>query len=593
MNKYNFTGNPFVDTGLSVLVAKAREKGWTGKTVQELTPDALRQAIGDGKWLAQANRRLKAFNMVVGNNSPLTNTSSNPSLRKANRGRLNPEDDDGFKAYVSILQGLVTEATAPQQNDGIPCECCGMRPTTKVLAANGKEIGREWFPLAGSLGSDAQALPASSRAPRICSLCLLTIQALPLGVTLLHGKLACFQSTSWEMTQLLIEKTYRETQAMLSSIAGAEKVAASGAKGGTTPTALRLLDLFGDLQVNRRMLELPAHVTMNVWLFSNSGTGADCDLIEIPNNALVFLWEAARRYRAEVEGMLRRESKKPEYQLLECIRRQRDYDPLYPAKGTPPASKGLFEFYQTQVLGRLPQVLRVAEKVACLLRQRLQRQAEQEQRASAPKRGKGKSRQTQSKKFLQRLKERHPFRDLEPAERNVVRRMFADFAEEGLLTLEEYVLLFPRETLQPLCTQWWGWLWIWFYLNHENLSVEVELPKWEEVAMFTNPRIKQFARDVFDDYRERRGLARVKRDILDRFRRNEIKTADLQRWFCNLAETKEGYANEDWDDLCRDESGNNATNEVRFQFRLELANLYRQAVAEQQSKSKPQKEEFV
>jgi hypothetical protein len=580
MNEYNFTGNPFVDTGLSVLVAKAREAGWMGETVQELTPDALRQAIGDGKWLAQANRRLKAFSLVVGNNSPLTNSAKgkNPSLKNS---RLNPEDDEGFQEYVAILKGLVDEATAQSRDDLIPCECCSMRPTTKVLAANGKEIGRDWFPLAGSLRNDAQALPASSRAPRICSLCLLAIQALPLGVTLLHGKLACFQSTSWEMTQLLTKQTYRETQAILSSTAGTEKVAALGAKGGTTLTTMRLLQLFNDLQVGQRMLELPTHVTLNVWLFSNFGDKADCDLIEIPNNALVFLWEAARRYRAEVEGMLRRESKKPDYQLLECICRQRDYDPLYPAKSRSPASKELFWFYQTQVLGQPPQSLRVAEKVAYVLRQRLQQQAVKE-RAASSKRNRSKPRQTQSEKFLQRLTERHPFRDLEPAERNAVRRLFSDFAEDGLLTLEEYVLLFPCETLQPLRAQWRGWLWIWFYLNHENLSADVEPSQWEEVAMFTNPKIKQFARDVFDNYKERRGLARVKRDILDRFRRSEITTADLKRWFCSLAESKEGYANEDWDNLCRDENGNSVTNEVRFQFRLELANLYRQAAAEQQ-----------
>ena len=98
--------------------------------------------------------------------------------------------------------------------------------------------------------------------------------------------------------------------------------------------------------------------------------------------------------------------------------------------------------------------------------------------------------------------------------------------------------------------------------------------------MFTNPKIKKFARDVFDDYVQRRGLARVRRDILDRFRRNEITTADLQRWFCNLAETRDGYTNEDWDNLCLDEDGNNVTAEVRFQFRLELANLYRRAIVE-------------
>lgn len=103
--------------------------------------------------------------------------------------------------------------------------------------------------------------------------------------------------------------------------------------------------------------------------------------------------------------------------------------------------------------------------------------------------------------------------------------------------------------------------------------------------MFTNPKVKQFARDVFDDYVRRRGLARVKRDILERFRRGEITTSHMQRWFCSLAETVDGYANEDWDKLCRDENGDNVTGEVRFQFRLELGNLYRQAIVQQQNQS--------
>lgn len=574
--KYQFTGNPFVDTGLSIIIERARELGWTGTTVDELTPDALRQAVGDGKWLALANRRLKAFNMVVGNNSPLTNAAKgyNPSLKDKN---VSPEDDKGFQEYVAVLQGFVAEATSPSLDDIELCECCGERPHTKVLAAHGKEVGRDWFPLAGSLGSDAQALPAGSRAPRICSLCLLTIQFLPLGVSLLNGKLACFQSTSWEMTQLLIEGKYRETQAMLASTAGGEKVAALGGKGGTTPTAIRLLRLFEDLQVNRRMLELPTYSTMNIWLFSNSGPGADCELIEIPNNALVFLWEAAHRYRQEVESLLNREGKRSDYQLLERIRSEQDYNLLYPAKKQTSVSKELFEFYQTKVLRELPQALRVAENVAVLLRQKLRDDAGQERKSQG---GRNKMRLTDSEKFLQRLTDRHPFKDLKPEERVRVRRLLADFAEEGAFTLNEYVLLFSADTLQPLRVRWRGWLWIWFYLNHENLSKDVQTLQWEEVSVFTNSRIKQFAHDVFDNYRESRGLDRVKRDILNRFRRNEINVGHLRRWFCDCAETKEGYSNEAWDDLCRDENGNNVIHEVRFQFRLELANLYRQATAE-------------
>jgi hypothetical protein len=136
-----------------------------GHTLQELTPYELRQAIGDGTWLAQANRRLKAFSMVVGNNSPLTNTSSNLSLLKANRGKLNPKDDKGFQEYVAMLRELVSEVTASPQGNAHVCECCGMRPPTRVLAAHGKELGRDWFPLAGSLGSDAQA-PCQRAAAR-------------------------------------------------------------------------------------------------------------------------------------------------------------------------------------------------------------------------------------------------------------------------------------------------------------------------------------------------------------------------------------------------------------------------------------------
>jgi len=139
--QFHFTGNPFVDTGLSVLVARARESGWSGDALDELTAHALQQAIGDGTWLAQANRRLKAFSMVVGNNSPLTNTSSNPSLLKAHRGKFNPKDDKGFQEYVTMLRELVGEVTAPPQDNAQVCECCGMRPPTHVLAAHGKDSG--------------------------------------------------------------------------------------------------------------------------------------------------------------------------------------------------------------------------------------------------------------------------------------------------------------------------------------------------------------------------------------------------------------------------------------------------------------------
>ncbi|MBT9136387.1 MAG: hypothetical protein DDT34_01463 [Firmicutes bacterium] len=562
MSLYNFTGNPFVDTGLSVVVAKAREAGWSGQFVTDLTPEAFRMAVGNGKWLAAASRRLKAFMMIVGKNSPLTNYMTNPSLRKENAGKLKPEDDKGWQEYTEIVQGLLAEATTALSSNEM-CECCGERPPTRVLADNGKEIGRDWFPLAGSLAG-AESLPAASRSPKFCAVCLLAIQMLPLGVTLLNGKLACFHSTTWQITQFLVEDFYRETMASLHASSSQDRVAAYGAKGGSAPTALILLRRFNDLRASKRILNLPAHTALYIWLFTNSGQKPDCDLIEIPNRSLVFLWEAAQCYRAEVESLLRQEAKKPDYQLLECIRRQRDYEMLYPWRDKSPASKELFELYQTQVLGYSVSSLRVAEKMAYMLKQRWQT--------------------TKEKKLLQKLiKEKANGKsDL----RGVVRDFSIELAGEGLLALEEYVQLFPAETRRPLRAQTHGWKWIWFYLNHQDLKADARATIPTEAVMFTNPKIKRFAHDVFDYYLARRGLERIKKDILDAFRRNAITTADLQRWFCYLAEAREGYSNEDWDDLCRDENGNNVTAELRFQFRLETANLYRQAVTGQQAKSK-------
>ena len=104
------------------------------------------------------------------------------------------------------------------------------------------------------------------------------------------------------------------------------------------------------------------------------------------------------------------------------------------------------------------------------------------------------------------------------------------------------------------------------------------------LVMFTNPKIQTFARDVFDYFMEgkggrdrARGLAYIKRHVLEPFGRGKVTNNVLRQWFCKLAETREGYRCEDWDSLCRDEQGNDATGELRFQMRLELANLYRQA----------------
>lgn len=589
------TGNPFVDTGMYAMQARASEI--RGEPIQALTPQLVSEVLGDCTWLAKANRYLNSFTMVCTTNSALVNPSNNRLMYQTKKRGYLDERDEGWKTYIQTLMQLRDELLNQPSNAPPDCESCGDRPATRVI----DRIGRDYFPLAGSLGNDAQALPAASRSPRVCAFCLLAIQWLPLGAIMFKGNLACFQFTDPLLSLYFVEETYRETSIRLSTAQGEKTVQIPGSGEGAAPAALFLIKRMRELHDERVMQKLPPYISLNIWTFTNSGASPDCNVIEVPNPALQFLWEAARDHLSEVEGLLKREDRrKPNTQLLTAIEGQRDYGGFYPQKGRKETdwqltSKALYELYQTRVLARPRMALRVAEQLATQVYERLNASDKND------------------KKLLASVLKENPRWIKDPFARVSLRRIFARLAEKGLFTLDEYVRLFPAENLAELTSPtpesaklfWYepghairamatGWDVFWFYLHHEarkmgeshqsNLVDDIANRLEGELAMFTNPKIKAFARDVFDYYLERqggddsaRGLRYIKRNIVDGFNRGKITTGDLRRWFCNLAEVRPEYTSEDWDALCRDEQGRDATGELRFQFRLEIANLYREA----------------
>ena len=551
---FTWTGNPWVDTGIAVIVAKSGKE-----RIEDLTDSDFDTVVSDGLWLAIANRQLNAFTMVVGINSPLTNTSLNPSMKKENRGKLNHMEDPGLKQYCNLIKEL-KESVLENSCGTFTCESCCERAATDVLKKYKKEIGRDWFPLAGSIGSDAQMLPAASRTARICSLCLLSIQFLPLGAIIVGGKIACFQSTHMELTQMFVGEIFNETVNRLQLLKIGEKLSAVGQGKGTKESLIMLIKIMGELQQNKRMLELPHHASLNIWLFSNSGQEPDCDVVEIPNEALVFLWDVTRSYRQEIEATLRNEPKRIDFQLLECIKRKSDYYGFYPYRGVKPASKGLFELYHAKILENSAHSLKLAEWLAYQVTSRL---------AEGDK---------NDKKFLSQLLKENAYGNKDKTVLGRLKGLIAQIAEDGLFTLDDYTVIFPKEEkVYPLSVRKDAFKWIWFYINHKDINnIKTEGGD----TLFTHPLIRSFARDTFNYYQRERGIKYIKRNILDAFKKGEIATSDLQRWFINLSETKDDYTNEAWDDLCRDANGNNITTEVRFQFRLEMANLYRLAMTE-------------
>jgi len=651
-----WTGNPFVDTGLCVVIARAKKMGKHVKTIDDISPEIFQEIVGDGSWLAEMNKRLKSYTMVFGNNGPLTQTGTNPlSQLESHEGKIlqNEQDlidtkseiqklteqlggeetlrgqdklrkrilkltgkveklnkkatelenklgakqkkatgglDRGVEEYKIVIQTLLEDVLTGKYSLNTICECSGLYKATRALSIASDRIrelgaerqdksmskredfgiGRDWFPLVGSF-NDAQALPAASRSANLSALCLLAVQFLPLGVLLLNGRLACFQTNDVEVDkapifQFLVEEIHR--QIIQRGEAQGGKLSTYGEKQGTTPTALVLVRQFEMLQRYRQGLRLPDYVTLNILTFSNSGTSPECDVTEVPNSALQFLYEASGLYSHELKDYLKTEGNDKEYQLLTRIQREQHYPSFYPRKIKDPetkkdtirvASRGLFELYNKQVLKISDETIRTSEWIAENLKQRLQNKKEAKI-LTAMTTSLGDSQK--SIDFYASLK-----------------GYLAEFAENGLLTLDEYARLFPSQ-LHPLRANMnRGMRLIWYYLNQDTSQAQRATIIGEDHSMFTHPKIREFAGHIFSYFTEEKRwkLDKFKSRILNGFRRNEINNWDVQEWFLRLTETHEGYTSDDWDDLCRDEAGNNVTREVIFQMRLELANLYRVA----------------
>ena len=563
MQRLSWTGNPIVDTGLAVAVVRAGKQ-----SPDEMSIADFQDVIGDGQWLVDANSKLNAYVALF----------ANGFLNRSNKKAMDDGTEQGkYKRILIELKNHLSNTTIDNQ---LVCECTGefpaanqfLRELTVRLRQEGVlkdsqnlDLGRNAFPLLGSLGNDAGALPAASREPRVSAFAMLCAQLAPLAAVMLKGKVAFFQYTEPSLLLIHVDRVYRETLGKVQTASAGSKIGGIGQGEGTARTARLLidnarilLDEFFKLKRHRRLSELPESVALNLWLVLNSGTKVDSDLIEIPNHSLQLLWQLADQHFKEVDDLLKREGKKWTEQLLQCVTMKLDYDLLYSKKGNKPATKELFALYQTNVFERPRITLQVAEWIAACLKARVRDKKDRKQ----------------LEEYTKYLGESKDSKRLRPT----LKRTFVELAEEGLLNYESYSALFPIEQLQPMRVATFGWKYLWFYLNHDELSAEQPQFTEEDLMQIDNEfrhEIRRFARDVFAYYVEKYGLEKFQKRILEGFRNNRIRVADLQRWFINLGELKPGYTNDDWDRLCRDEYSVNRVGEVVFQLRLELANLYR------------------
>jgi hypothetical protein len=522
------TGNPFVDTGLMVLTALAEKDD-----VDSLSFADLRQVFGAGEQLARDNQRLKCFTMVFGTNGPLTQ----PAYKKAGKNE---------QIYRAII-GQLLDCAEKEGKTGPRCDLTGVRTDfdfqavcAKALGQAGlpvpeqKWLGRDWIPLGGSLGNDAQALPGASRPLHVSALALFVLQYLPLGVFLFKGKLTCYQSTATALTQALVSDNVTRNQDQLSQ--GGTEILGKGA--GTGILLDRLMSYFESVQDVVRAKALPDNTELSLWLFSNSGTGADCRTEQVPENAIRFVYEAGLAgFNAEIRRLLINDGKDPRWQLFECIRSERDYPGLYPFKKWAGASPEFYELYQREIRNVSPAALAIARKLAALTIHGLD---------------------------AKRLKEVKKSDFINTASgRNLVRKLIVDN-----LSVEEYDALFPSQH-HPVRIDPAGWQLLRFYLSRQDAPGESESIT-ASAMKTTHPKIIQIA-EIYRNVDPKKI-----ENLLGRMSRRTVGISWLQDEFCRLAKKYPDFNLGDWDEFVSDDEGNFIGFELFFQLRLYLANLYRE-----------------
>lgn len=522
----DLTGNSMVDTGLTVLSVLAGTN-----SVDELTLPLIEKVFGHGEELANTNLALKCFTMVFGTNGPLTQ----PAYKSSGKSK---------EVYLSIVRRILEEAKT-DGHSGRRCDltgisskldfhavCAGALKSSGLPVPERKWLGRDWVPLGGSLGNDAQALPVASRPIQVSATALFALQYLPLGVFLFKGKLACLQSTDPELAQAWVADTVNKNQDRLA--AGNTEILGKGAgTGGALDLLLRCFD----------EISFKPGTEGALWLFSNSGTGADCLIEEIHDSALAFVASVASSFGSEVRRFIQGETKDSRQQLFECIRGQRDYPGLYPFKKQSGASPEFYELYQERILDAPAAGLNIARYLASLVV------------AGEPKRLK----EIKKPEFLKNA-----------GGRNLLRSYMA-----GRLSPREYDALFPSSR-HPIRVSSAAWKWLQFYLS-TPFEDHRPLKGTGLTVTTTHPKIIQIA----ETYRtvEPKKL----KNLLDRMMQRKIGIRWLQDKFCSLAEEHPDWNFGTWDEFVQDEDGKSIAFELLFQLRLHLANIYREVKSKEEA----------
>ncbi|MGF7214832.1 hypothetical protein GGR92_000972 [Spirosoma lacussanchae] len=334
----DYTGSAMLNNALQTIEAL------TNQHISTVDADTLlklfRNPYSDGlHTLIRLNKRLKSYTMLFSKNGPLFN-----------------DKEFGEAIYNQLISGILenVEGEGPYT-----CELSGLKFKTTfdafyeqtlrkvgypVSKINGKDktVNRCWFPLLGGLGSDAQALPQAKYALTVHPICLAIMQFLPLSAVLYKGGILLVDSSNYELSRILIAKYAAHIKDKIGTVS-ANAVVDNVKDFSKGNYILDILDIVAFKE------QADKTTAINLWSFTNSGTGASCEIDRIPNQLIVKLLKLYRNpsLRPTLEGILK--NPKIQSDFLECLEGNIDFYGLYPNKNSDGVSIRFYEEYQRLV----------------------------------------------------------------------------------------------------------------------------------------------------------------------------------------------------------------------------------------------------
>lgn len=272
----SYTGNAFLDNALYTIetLGKCEITEFTREKLLTLFSNPYQKGHQS---LMQLNKRLKSYTMLFTKNGPLHN-----------------DKEFGERIYKTLMESIIDGFEGEGEQ---VCELSGMRfnkkfeayyaetlhkigyPTDKIIGKD-KTINRCWFPLIGGLGSDAQALPQAMRAIQLHPIWVVIMQFLPLSAVIFKGGILLVDSSNFEFAKLMVAKFVEEIKSRSESVSVSQQIEnyKDYAKGNYILQALSILDDKEDYD--------DEYTDINLWSFSNSGTGASCEIDRVPNQLI-------------------------------------------------------------------------------------------------------------------------------------------------------------------------------------------------------------------------------------------------------------------------------------------------------------------